>query len=57
MLNLEDFDHLAALAFATPRSDGPLLHLCFQEMAMPNSEFVNDVLGDADWVVFLNRES
>ena len=26
-------------------------------MPMPNSEFIHDVLGDADGMVFLNRET
>ena len=57
MLHLEDFCHLAALAFATPRSDGALLHFGFQEMAMANSEFLHHALGDANRVVLLNRKS
>ena len=57
MLHLEHFADLTALALPTPGSDGSLLHFCFQKMPVPNSEFIHDVLGDADGMVFLNRET
>ena len=57
MLHLENLGDLAALAFPPPSSDGSLLHFRFQKMAMANSEFLHDALGDADRVVFLHWES